>query len=89
MGAIFTPAEKRSPEQSEAVAFADRLIEEQSTRLREAEMLAVIGEMTGAISINMILSMLPVTLWCFLGRLIYDNVIFHRTVAVIMACWEM
>lgn len=28
MGAIFTPAEKRSPEQSEAVAFADRLIEE-------------------------------------------------------------
>jgi len=28
MAAIFTPADKRSPEQAEAVAFADRLIEE-------------------------------------------------------------
>jgi FMN-dependent NADH-azoreductase len=28
MAAIFTPAEKRSPEQAEAVAYADRLIEE-------------------------------------------------------------
>jgi FMN-dependent NADH-azoreductase len=28
MAAIFTPAEKRSPEQAEIVAFADRLIEE-------------------------------------------------------------
>jgi len=28
MGAVFTPVEKRSPEQAEAVAFADRLIEE-------------------------------------------------------------
>ena len=32
------------------VRRADRLIEEQSARLREAEMLAVIGEMTGAIT---------------------------------------
>jgi len=43
------------------------------------------GEMTGAISINMILSMLPVILWCFLGPLVVESESARLWTAVVMA----
>jgi len=43
------------------------------------------GEMTGAISINMILSMLPVVLWCFLSPIMVENADVRLWVAVAMA----
>jgi hypothetical protein len=43
------------------------------------------GEMTGAISINMMLSMLPVTLWCFLSPYFVASPNVRLWVAVAMA----
>ncbi len=44
------------------------------------------GEMTGAISINMMMSMLPVTVWAvFIGPLIFTSVWPTFVIAMVMA----
>ena len=43
------------------------------------------GEMTGAISINMMLSMLPVTIWAFLFPLFVDNIYLWIGSTVLLA----
>ena len=43
------------------------------------------GEMTGAISVNMMMSMLPVTLWVFLSPLVIANFTVRVVIAVVLA----
>ena len=44
------------------------------------------GEMTGAISINMVITMLPLTIWCFvISPMLIETVWIRAVVAVVLA----